>query len=107
MVDGADRRASERMLIGSDTTCSFVAPVLADYGAVRLRDVSMEGIGLILTTKVEVGSLLAVVVENSVKSFKGTFLVKVAHVTPVQGGYLVGGTFMTPLSYKDLTTLVM
>jgi hypothetical protein len=34
-------------------------------------------------------------------------LVKVAHVTPVPGGFLVGGTFNEPLTYQEFTALVM
>jgi hypothetical protein len=106
-VDFSDRRASERMLVGQGTACSFAAPVREDFGAARVKDISMEGVGLILTGKVEIGTILAVVLENPAKGFRGTMLVKVAHVTPAQGGYLVGGTFLDPLTYKDLTTLVL
>jgi hypothetical protein len=34
-------------------------------------------------------------------------LVRVVHVTPEHGVFLVGGTFNTPLTYDELTTLVM
>ena len=36
-----------------------------------------------------------------------TVLVRVAHVTEVPGGYLVGGTLAEPLTYPELTSLVM
>jgi hypothetical protein len=108
MVDASDRRASERMLVGQGTVCTFAGPVKTEViSAARLKDISLEGVGLILTNKVEVGSVLAIVLENEAKGFKGAMLVQVAHVTPAQGGYLVGGTFLIPLSYKDLTTLVL
>jgi hypothetical protein len=95
------------MVVSQGTACTFAAPVQIDFGAARIRDVSLDGVGMILTKKVEVGALLAVVIENEAKSFRTTMLVKVAHATAVQGGWLVGGSFLTPLSYKDLTTLVM
>jgi hypothetical protein len=34
-------------------------------------------------------------------------LVRVTQAAVAPGGYLVGGTFVTPLTYHELTTLVM
>ena len=34
-------------------------------------------------------------------------LVRVAHVTPLTGGYLVGGSFVTPLTYQEMSALVL
>ena len=36
-----------------------------------------------------------------------TAIVRVAHVTAVPGGFLVGGTFVTPLTYQEMTALIM
>lgn len=107
MGDATDRRAAERMAVGQGTTCSLAAPVTEDFGAARIRDVSLDGVGLTLTRKVEVGALLAVVLANPGKGFSKTALVRVAHVTAVPGGFSIGGTFATPLTYQELTTLVM
>lgn len=108
-MDVPDRRASERMPVNHGSTCSFAAPVqLVNTGAARIKDVSMDGIGLILTNKVEVGALLAIVLEKeSNKEFRLTALIRVAHATPVQGGYLVGGIFATPLTDQEFTTLLL
>ena len=52
--------------------------------------------------------VLAVSLANPANNFVKTVVVKVAHVTPVPGGYLVGGAFTTPpLTYQELTALVM
>lgn len=102
-----DRRAAERMPVGPETGCTFIARVVEDAGAARIRDVSMDGVGLILTRRVEVGSVLFVGLSNPTHAFSKTVRVRVAHVTPVHGGFLVGGSFDTPLTYQDLTALVM
>jgi hypothetical protein len=108
MPQQPDRRASERFPIGRDTQCQFVSPVVEDFGPVRIQNVSTEGVGMLLTRKVEVGSLLALGVTNTAKGFARTWLVRVVHVTEQAGGsYLVGGTFTTPLTYEELTALVM
>jgi len=108
MVDPKDRRVAERFPVNAQTACNFLSPVLEDFGPVRIKNVSNEGIGLMVGHKLEPGLLLAVSLANPAKSFAKTLLVRVAHVTPQAGGaYLVGGTFETPLTYDELKTLVM
>ena len=70
MVDASDRRASERMLVGQGTVCTFAGPVRTEViSAARLKDISLEGVGLILTNKVEVGSVLAIVLGSALLGF--------------------------------------
>lgn len=107
MGDLSDRRAAERMPVNAGTACSFAAPIVADLGTVKVRDVSLEGIGLILVRRVEVGTLLVIGLENPDKNIGKTMIVQVAHVTPITGGFLVGGTFAEPLTYQEFTSLVM
>lgn len=95
------------MAVTTGTTCSFAGRVVEDVGPVKVRDVALEGVGLILLKRVEVGTVLAVGLTNPEKGFTKTLLVKVAHVTPVPGGFLVGGTFTPQLTYQELTSLVM
>ena len=95
------------MAVNSGTACGFVGPVTEDFGPAKVRDVSLEGIGLILFRSVAVGTLLAVTLTNSQQKFSKTVLVRVAHITAAHGGYLVGGTFSEPLTYQEFTTLVM
>jgi hypothetical protein len=107
MTGPSDRRASERIPVSADTSCSFLSPVVENFGAVKIRNVSMEGIGLVVTRRVEPGTLLAVSLSNKAKGFTKTVLVRVMHATPEHGGFLIGGTFVTPLTYQELTTLVL
>ena len=107
MPDPADRRVSDRFAINTDTTCSFISPVLEDFGPVRIKNISMEGIALILSERVDPGVLLAITLSNPAKSFTKTVMVRVVHSQANLGTYLLGGTFTMPLTYQELTTLVM
>jgi hypothetical protein len=107
MADPKDRRAQERFPVNTDTACSFASPVVENFGPVRIKNISMDGIGLQVARKVDPGTLLAMTITNTAKSFSKTVLVRVAHSTPQDGGYLIGGTFTSPLTYQELTTLVL
>jgi hypothetical protein len=107
MSDPKDRRASERFPVNADTSCSFVGPVVDDLGAAKILNISMEGIGLLVGRRVDPGGLLAVSLANPARGLAKTVLVRVAHSTPQGGAYLVGGTFSAPLTYQELTSLVM
>src|SRR5215213_12006872 len=107
MIATKDARVAERFTVNKGTSCSFALPVVQDTGPAKIRDVSMNGVGLLLERRVEVGSLLAVGLVNQAKGFAQTLMVEVTHVTPAAGGFLVGGTFLTPLTYQEMTTLVL
>ena len=106
-VHDADRRAAERFPPSGDACCPFVSPVAEDFGPARIKDISADGISLLTSRRAEVGTLLAVTLSNPARSFQRTVLVRVTHVTPSQGLYLVGGQFETSLRYDELTALVM
>lgn len=57
--------------------------------------------------RVEPGTLMAVTLTSRGRGFNKTVMVRVTHSTPMAGGHLMGGTFTTPLSYQEMTTLVM
>jgi hypothetical protein len=78
-----------------------------NFGAARIKNISNEGIGVIVSKKVDAGTLLAVNLVNRARTFNKTVIVRVAHVTPAGGGFLIGGTFQTPLTYEELRTMVM
>jgi|SRR5262245_23375225 len=104
----SDRRASERFPVTSDTACTFVSPVLEDFGAVRIKNVSNEGVGLVVNQAVETGLLLVVTLVNKPKSFKKNVMARVVHVTPQAGGaYLLGCALTEPLTYDELCAMVM
>jgi hypothetical protein len=81
--------------------------VVEELGSVRVVNVSNMGVGLRLVRRVEPGTLLAVDLANAAKGFAKTVLVRVTHSTAESGGCLVGGVFLTPLTYQEMTTLVL
>lgn len=107
MAGSVDRRAAERMAVTSSTACSFISPIVEDFGGATIRDISLNGIGMIVTKKVAIGSLLMVELVNEARNIAKAMMVRVAHVTPVNGGFLVGGEFTNPLTYQELTSFVM
>jgi hypothetical protein len=107
MADPADRRTAERYPVNADAACPFLSPVAEDFGAVKIRDVSMHGVGLLASRRVEPGTLLAVVLANTSRGFSKTALARVAHVTALGGNFLVGCTFVTPLTYQEMSSLVL
>ena len=100
MMDQLIALALERLPVNQDTICDFLSPVVENFGPARIKNLSNEGIGVIATKKVDVGSLLAVNLVNRAKTFSKTVLVRVAHVTPAGGGFLIGGTFKAALTYE-------
>jgi hypothetical protein len=107
MPEPADRRGAERYPVNPEVACPFAGPVTEGFGGAKIKDISMQGIGLLLGRRVEPGSLLAVTLSNAAKGFTKAVLVRVAHATPLPGGCLVGGTFDTPLTYQEMSALVL
>jgi hypothetical protein len=108
MQGSSDRRAAERFFVNADTSCSFVSPVIEDFGPAKIKNVSMDGVALLLTKRVEPGTLLTICLSNPAKGLHKTVLVRVVHATPeMGGGCTVGGTFLPPLTYQELTTLIL
>jgi hypothetical protein len=108
MAFDKEQRESERLAVNSTTTCEFASPVLEDFGPVRIKNLSLKGIGLVCSEALAAGMVLAVKLVNPAKSASKTTLVRVVHVTPQAGGtYLVGGTLDTPLTYEELCLFVM
>jgi len=102
-----DRRAQERMAVNTETKCTFVSPVLEDFGPGRIHNISMDGLALLLTSRVQPGTLMAVTLVNEARGFQKTVMLRVEHATVQGGACLVGGSFSPPLTYQELTALVM
>lgn len=108
MAEFQEKRAAERFAVNPPSTCNFASPVLEDFGPVKIRNVSTDGIGLTISQEVAPGMLMAINLVNPAKKFSKTMLARVVHVTPQPGGtFLMGGNFLTPLSYEELCLLVM
>jgi hypothetical protein len=102
-----DQRAEERYPVNADAACPFLSAVQEGFGPVKIRGVSMQGVTLLVSRRVEPGTLLAVVLANPPRGFSKTALARVAHVTAVGSSYLVGCSFVTPLTHQEMTALVL
>ncbi len=103
----SDRRKSERFPVNAATTCPFLSPVVENFGPIKIKNISTDGIGLITARRLEVGTLLVVTLANPSKNFSKNIMVRVAHVTAEHASFLVGGSFTTPLTYEELSTFVL
>jgi hypothetical protein len=82
--------------------------VLEDFPAPRVKNVSTDGIGLISHEALAVGLMVVVNLVNPAIKLSKTLRVRVVHCTKqADGTYLIGGTFLTPLAYTELRSLVM
>lgn len=103
-----DQRMAVRYDVNPNVTCPYVLPIVQDLGQARIKDVSTEGVGFWMSQKLEPGTLVAVGLSNPTLNFLRTVVIQVVHATRHQGGgWVIGGTFLTPLSYEELRSLLM
>jgi hypothetical protein len=103
-----EQRSAERYRVNATTACAFASPVLEDFGAVTVMNISTTGIGLITAEEVQPDLMFVIKLVNPAKKFNRLMLVRIVHVTPqADGSYLVGGKFETPLSNDEFCTVVM
>jgi hypothetical protein len=70
-------------------------------------DISVKGVGLILTRKLKPDTLLSIELENTTTHFRRTLLARVVHATAQpDNGWRVGCAFAKPLSEDDLQALL-
>jgi hypothetical protein len=105
----ADRRLTERHSCALE---AFFRP-LGTGGAwlwwlATVRDVSVKGIGLTVTCRVEAGTLLSVELQNADETFRRTLLVRVVYVLPHEErtGWSVGAAFTQRLTDGELQALL-
>ena len=103
-----ERREEPRYPVNGDTRCPYVLPVADDLGNSVIENLSMTGIGIRVEQSVSPGTILTVGLANKVRDVLKTVLVEVVHSTPqLGGGYVVGGKFLTPLTYEELSVFVL
>jgi hypothetical protein len=103
-----ERRRSPRYRCELQTACvviSLVEPVLL---AVRVRDISQTGIGLVLSNRVQPGTFLAVKLQGPRQTAPRVLRAKVVHAS-VQGDrrtWVLGCCFVGEMRKEDLALLV-
>ncbi len=100
-----DRRANVRYACEREALSRPLDPASVISWGATVVDVSRGGVGLLLCFPFQLGTFLAVALEDGPEV--RTFLVRVAHVTDrADGTWMIGCEFAEPLSDDDLRGLV-
>ncbi len=104
---GAERRSSRRHT-NLATHHRLVAAIGDDFVLAKIRNISPEGISLILSRPVETGTLLSVdLIDTKTNRFSRTLQVRVIYsVEHPTGDWILGGTFATKLTNEELQTFL-
>ena len=99
----ADRRTSRRQTCLA-THNRLMAAIGDDFVLARIRNISPEGISLILSRPVEAGTILSVdLIDTKTNRFSRTLQVKVVYaVEHPSGDWIMGGSFNGRLSDEEL-----
>jgi len=102
-VSGAERRTSRRHTCLA-THQRLMATVGDNFVLAKIRNISREGISLIMTRPVEAGSVLSVdLVDTKTNQFSRTLQVKVVYsVEHPSGDWIMGGSFSSPLAEAEV-----
>jgi hypothetical protein len=103
-----ERRAAVRHASTMEASCHPLAvPALGPTCPARIRDISLDGLGLVVAHRYEPGSTLSVVPEVLPRSLAPALAVRVRHVEPHGDGlWLIGCEFVTPLTEDELRVML-
>jgi hypothetical protein len=100
---GKERRISVRRPV-LETSKRLVAAIGADFCLAKVRNISPEGISLVLARSIEAGTILAVdLIETKTNRFSRTLDVRVCwSVEHPSGDWIIGGAFAGELTAEEL-----
>lgn len=102
-----ERRAHVRYPCEFDSSCSPISAARGSQWTGKVRDISQGGIGIILSRRFELGTLLSVEIQEPDGRSSGSLLARVVHVTPhSSGGWAVGCCFTSELSEEEVKNFV-
>ena len=106
-VHNRERRASVRLQSSAKGSCQSLS-VRREMGwEASVRDISCDGIGLVLPRRFEVGTLLAVELTEEAEGPKHLLLARVVRTLPQsESSWLVGCTLVNPLTEDELQLLL-
>jgi c-di-GMP-binding flagellar brake protein YcgR len=100
-----ERRVSVRYQCGREASCSSLAPIERLSG--RVRDISMEGIALVLGTSIREGTEVVIDLKTRNPGICLTLRARVVHSTlEAEGAWIIGGEFITVPSEEQLQALL-
>ena len=101
-----DRRAHVRFPCELDGSCSPIGATRGTQWTGKVKDISRGGLGVVLSRRFELGTLLSLEIQEADGRMSGTLLARVVHVTPHSaGGWLVGCCFVNELGDEEVKAL--
>jgi len=99
----SDRRAGMRIPV-LETSKRLVAAVGDDFYLAKIRNISPEGISIVLTRPLEIGTTLSVdLIDTKTNRFSRTLAVAVCWcVEHPSGDWILGGQFNSPLTEEEM-----
>lgn len=102
-VSVEERRAHVRFPCELDSSCSPITGSKDTQWTGKVRDISRGGVGIVLSRRFELGTLLNVEILEANGSSSGSMLARVVHVTPhTSGGWMIGCCFTSELGDDDV-----
>lgn len=101
---GERRQFARHAPAGTDVPAVLWARAHTDRRSVR--NLSRDGLALVLDEPVEPGTTLRVALLNRAGNFWHLKLVRVVHAAPAGAAWLIGGTFLTRLSDREVQDLL-
>jgi hypothetical protein len=100
-----ERRVSVRYQCGREASCSSLAPIERLSG--RVRDISTQGVALLLGTSIREGTELIMDLKTRNPGICLTLRARVIHATlEAEGTWVIGGEFITVPSEEQLQALL-
>jgi c-di-GMP-binding flagellar brake protein YcgR len=104
-VTNLERRASVRYQCSEEISCSSLAPFERLSG--QTRDVSQDGVALILDTSIRVGTELLIDLKTRNPGIALTLRARVVHATrEAEGSWLVGCKFISTPTEEQILALL-
>lgn len=104
---GPERRASVRQRFDWDVACELTSYGLSERWSARVRDISADGLGLVLDRPFESGTVLEVELASRDGSLAYTVVARVSHSKPLgDGEWLAGCSFVGRVSDEELRDLL-
>jgi hypothetical protein len=102
-----DLRATVRYSSGGTTPCKTLAGWRGNTWEATIRDISQQGIGLVLSRRFEPGVILVVEVPRPTEASTHLVLARVVRVVEQDNGrWLVGCVLVNPLTREELRSLL-
>lgn len=99
----ANRRAADRFVPARPLSCQMTAVIREGQWAAQVRDLSMDGVGLVVNQPFAPGAVLGIDLANPTGRFVRFLLIRILHCKPeAEGIFILGGEFIGRLTQEEL-----